>query len=173
VKRAQTMTSAVLAGFLAVTSPILTGCYNGPAASTTVQATQPTGSGAYVDVGMLRLQNLLLVAEDQLAVSQATLIGRVFNDGETTDTLRAIVIGDAPAAIMVSPSEFDPLAITANGDVPLSYPEGGPMISGQFSVPAPMGTYVPVIFDFENAGIVEVDVLLIRRTGPYVNVPLS
>jgi hypothetical protein len=166
------MTAAVITGILALVSPALTGCYNGPAATTTVQATQPTGSGAYADMGMLRLQNLLLVAPNQLEVSSATLIGRVFNDGQSTDTLRAIVIGGAPAAIMVTPDATDPLAIAANGDIPLSYPLGGPMIGAQFPVPATMSTYVPVVFDFENAGIIEVEVLLIANNGPYADVPL-
>lgn len=171
-----------MSGMLALTSPMLTGCFQGPQATTTVQATQPTGSGAYAAVGELRLQNLLLVAGEvegatdtgaEFSSESATLIGRVFNDGELDDVIKSIVIAGNPAALMVAPGVENPLAIPALDSIALSYPEGGPFISGAFpDGELTVSTYVNVEMLFERAGIVQMQVLLVPQSGMYADVPL-
>jgi hypothetical protein len=182
VKRARILTTALLSGVLGLTSPILGGCYQGPAATTTVQATQPTGSGVDVEVGEIRVQNVLLIAGpiqgatdtgQSFTAESATLIGRVFNDGEVDDAIRTITIAGSPAAIMVPTTAQNPLTVPALGSIPLSYPEGGPLISGAFAEDAlAMSTYVDVEIMFERAGLVEMQVLLVPQTGIYADVPL-
>lgn len=180
MKRARILTTALLAGVMGLASPLLAGCYQGPAATTTVQATQPTGSGVDVQVGQIRVQNVLLVASiveggtasGELVLDESVmLIGRVFNDGDGEDVITNITIGGAPAALMVPPSGPNPLAIAPFSSVPLTYPAGGPQISAQTALA--MSTYVPIQMFFERAGLVEFEALVIPRSGPYADVPQS
>jgi hypothetical protein len=182
VKRARILTTALLSGVLGLSSPLLAGCYQGPTATTTVQATQPTGSGVDVQVGQIRVQNVLLVAGpiqgatdtgQPFTAESATLIGRVFNDGETDDAIRSITIAGNAASLMVPTTATNPLTIPALDSIPLSYPEGGPFVSGAFADGAlPMSSYVDVAIMFERAGLVEMQVLLVPQTGVYADVPL-
>lgn len=159
---------------------MLTGCFNGPQATTTVQATQPTGSGAYVAVGSVRVQNVLLVASiveggtasgELVLAESVAMIGRVFNDGDAEDAITSITIGGVPAALMVPATGQNPLAIAPLGSVPLTYPAGGPQIFAQTEVA--MSTYVPIQMFFERAGLVEFEALVVARSGPYADVPQS
>ena len=172
---------ALFSALLLGSSTILTGCFNGPQATTTIQATQPTGSGAYVTVGDVRVQNVLLVASivegveantgDLVLAESVALIGRVFNDGDAEDVITDITIGGVPAALMVPPSGPNPLAIAPLGSVSLTYPAGGPEIFAQTEVA--MSTYVPIQMFFERAGLVEFEALVVARSGPYADVPQS
>lgn len=181
MKRARIASIALFSALLLGASTVLTGCFNGLQATTTVQATQPTGSGAYVSVGDVRVQNVLLVASivegveantgELVLAESVALIGRVFNDGESEDVITDITIGGAPAALMVPPSGPNPLAIAPRGSVPLTYPAGGPQIFAQ--TPVAMSTYVPVQMFFERAGLVEFEALVVARSGPYADVPQS
>lgn len=172
---------ALFSAFLLGVSTVLTGCFNGPQATTTVQATQPTGSGAYVAVGNVRVQNVLLVASivegaaadsSELVLAESVaMIGRVFNDGDAEDVITNITIGGVPAALMVPAAGQNPLAIAPLGSVPLTYPAGGPQIFAQTEVA--MSTYVPIQMFFERAGLVEFEALVVARSGPYADVPQS
>ena len=171
---------ALFSALLLGASTVLTGCFNGPRATTTVQATQPTGSGAYVAVGDIRVQNVLLVASiveggtasgELVLAESVAMIGRVFNDGDSEDVITDISIGGVPAALMIPPSGPNPLAIAPLGSVSLTYPAGGPEIFAQTEVA--MSTYVPIQMFFERAGLVEFEALVVARSGPYADVPLS
>lgn len=171
---------ALFSALLLGASSMLTGCFNGPQATTTVQATQPTGSGAYVAVGSVRVQNVLLVASiveggtasgELVLAESVAMIGRVFNDGDTEDAITSITIGGVPAALMVPATGQNPLAIAPLGSVPLTYPAGGPQIFAQTEVA--MSTYVPIQMFFERAGLVEFEALVVARSGPYADVPQS
>lgn len=173
----------MISGLLIVTSPVLTGCFNGLAATTTVQATQPTGSGAYVSVGDVRVQNVLLVAGpiegatsggQPFIAESITLIGRVFNDADQPDAIMGITIDGNAAQFTVPSGATDALVIPALGSLPLSFPEGGPLISGAFGEnQVAVSTYVPVQMMFERAGIVEFEALVVPQSGIYADVPLS
>lgn len=151
--------SALLATGLLVASPVLTGCFSGSAATTSVQSTQNSGNGTDAQVGDLAIENVTVVLGPEGSGS-ATLIGSVFNNGSADDALVDVTINGTPA--VVTPGSE---AIPAGGSA--SYGYDGTHFINSYTFDAEPSAYVPVTLQFANAGIVEMSVLSVPATGIY------
>ncbi len=158
--------SAALALVLLAASPVLTGCFQGLGATTTLQASAAPGNGAQGQVGELKAQNLLLV-DDPAHPGTLSLVGRLVNIGSTPDDLTGAGIGSAIAS-----------NATIGGGLKTILP--GQSISIGFLSPytitatgqnAALSSYVPVTLTFATAGTLTVQVLTVpptigEATGP-------
>lgn len=143
----------------------LTGCFNGPGATTTMAASQPIGNGVNAALGDIRVDGVTLVAGPEGSQS-ATLIMRVTNSGREADNLLVAVVNGLPAAITggaVGISPGDSLSFGYQSDL---YVDSVPFT-------APVGTFVPVALQFERSGIAELDVLVVPATGFYEGIAPS
>ena len=153
---------AGMAALLLAAAPLLGGCWQGKAATTTVQATQPTGNGTSVAVGAVRVENATVVKD--VAGPNASLLVSLFNTGEQEDALVAVEVNGLPAT--VNPAGA-PLPTGGTTGVSYGFP-GTNTIS--FTTDAEVSTYVPVLMQFRNAGVVEFDALIVPRAGYYAEV---
>jgi hypothetical protein len=152
-------TGAVLAGCLVASSLFLTGCFNGLGATTNMQSTQLTGNGVQAQVGNVRAENLTLVAGPEGSAS-ATLTTRIVNGDPETDNLLGVLIDGVPAYVT-----GDIVELTPNESVGFGY-EADLWINS-YNFDADVSTYVPVALQFERAGIVEAEVLVVPPAGYY------
>ena len=152
-------TALVITSSLAALTLTLTGCFNGPNASTNMQSVQLTGNGVQVQAGDIRAENLTLVAGPDGSAS-ATLIMRVTNQDLEADNLLAALIDGVPAFIT-----GDVVELLPNQSVGFGYESDRWINSYEFD--APPSTYVPVALQFERSGIVEANVLVVPPTGYY------
>ena len=151
--------SALLATGLLLTAPALTGCFSGPAATTSVQSTQNSGNGTDATVGDLDIENATIVLGPEGSGS-ATLIGSVFNNGTQDDTLVDVKINGTPAVVTPGAEQ-----IPAGGSTKYGYDSTNFINSYTFD--AEPSAYVPVSLQFANAGVVEMSVLSVPATGIY------
>lgn len=163
VKTTRTRAAAAgMAVLLLSVSPLLSGCWQGQQASTTVQANQPTGNGVSVNVGSVRVQNATVVKDE--TGSNASLLVSLFNVGQEDDALVAVEVGGLPAT--VTPAG----AILPKGGISgITYGFDGTNTIG-FTTDAVVSTYVPVLMQFRNAGVVEFEALVVPRAGYYADV---
>lgn len=154
--------SALLAAGLLVASPVLSGCFSGPAATTTVQSTQNSGNGTDANVGDLAIENVTVVLGPDGSGS-ATLIGSVFNNGSADDTLVDVTVNGTPAVITPGAEK-----IPAGGSATYGY--DGTNYINSYTFEAEPSAYVPVTMQFANAGVVEMSVLSVPATGIYAGI---
>ncbi|MGA0209635.1 MAG: hypothetical protein ACO3LZ_06910 [Candidatus Nanopelagicales bacterium] len=152
-------TSILLASGLLASSFALTGCFNGMGAQTNLQNSQLTGNGVQAQVGNVRAENLTLVAGPEGSGS-ATLITRIINGDPEPDALLGVQIGDSPAYVTGDIVELLPAASVGFGF-------GADRWINSYRFDADVSTYVPVTLQFERAGIVEVEVLVVPAEGYY------
>lgn len=157
MKRAATLAVAVL-----VAVPALAGCFNGPRATTTVQATQNTGNGVEVTQGLLNVENLTVVMGPEGSGS-ATLITRITNTGPEADTLTFASVDGIGATITGDTVELPP-----GTSVSFGY-ESDTWIN-VYGFTAPVSTYVTVQLGFEQAGLVTTRVLTVPPAGMYAGI---
>lgn len=150
-------TPTALAASLLITGGLLAGCYNGPGATTTTQALQPTGNGTQATVGELRIENATLVVSD----SASSLVTRIYNDGKTPDVITGITIGGQPAAVQPAQLQLEPRA-----NISFGFPAGTPETIRGSSLP--VSEFIPVTVTFESAGSVEFSVLTVPPAGIYL-----
>ena len=110
-------------------------------------------------VGNVRAENLTIVAGPEGSQS-ATLITRIINGDPETDALLGVQIDGVPAYVTGDVVELLPAQSVGFG-----YDADRWINSYEFD--ATMSTYVPVTLQFERAGIVEVDVLVVPADGYY------
>jgi hypothetical protein len=135
---------------------LLTGCFQGPGATTTMQALQPTGNGVQAVVGGLRIENATLVTND----TTTSLVTRIYNDGSDDDILLAVTINGERVAV----SPATPL-IAAGANIAFGFPDlSGPNIQTE---PLPMSEFIPVTLTFQQAGSVDLSALTVPPTGIY------
>jgi len=141
---------------MVVTAFLLAGCFNGPAASTTVQSSQLTGNGVQGAIGSMRIENAVLVTNDVTT----SLVMRIYNDGMDDDALVDVVINGARAQLDPSPT-----VIPAGGSVSFGFPDlTGPNVQG---TPFDMSQFIAVKLTFLDAGSVEMAPLTVPPTGTY------
>lgn len=151
---------AFLAASLAAATLVLTGCFNGPAAMTTVQSEDLTGNGVQAQVGNIRAENLTLVLGPE-GSSSATLITRIVNGNQDeSDRLIGVQIAGIPAYVTGDAVEFLPGASIGFGF------ESDLWINS-YDFRAASSTYVPVALQFERSGIARADVLVVPPLGYY------
>jgi len=151
---------ALAAAGLALSSLGLTGCWNGQNAATNIQATQPSGNGSVLKVGQLVVDNATVVQDE---AGNATVLMRITNQGNDSDTLIAAVLAERPATITsgsvdIGPGESISFAWDAIHFVDLP------------GLNAPMSSYVPFGLQFANAGITETEILVVPPTGIYADI---
>lgn len=152
-------TTAVLAGSLLASSLALTGCFNGPGATTNMQSSQLTGNGVQAQAGNIRAENLTIVIGPEGSAS-ATLITRIVNGDPETDVLLGVLIDGLPAYIT-----GDMVELLPGESVGFGFESDRWINSYDFD--ADVSTYVPVAMQFERSGIVEVNVLVVPPTEDY------
>ena len=155
-------TSILLSAGLLTASLALTGCFNGMNAQTNIQNAQLTGNGVQAEVGNVRAENLTLVAGPEGSAS-ATLITRIINGDPETDTLLGVEIGGVPAYVTGDIVELLP-------DESVGFGFDSDLWINSYEFTADVSTYVPVALQFERAGIVEVDVLVVPAEGIYAGI---
>lgn len=149
-------TSAALTASLVLAAGLLSGCYNGPGATTTMQALQPTGNGTQAVIGDLRIENATLVVGD----TASSLVTRIYNDGQSSDVLTAVTIGGQPADVQPAQVQFDP-----GDEISFGFP--ATTTDAIRASGFPVSEYVPVTLSFLSAGTVEISVLTVPPTGIY------
>jgi hypothetical protein len=156
-------------GLVAVALPALTSC----AASIEAQLQEPytPGNAVWADTDNLRVRGVVAVAPTDGA---ATLVGTILNEGDVDDALVAIRVPGGQARIGTG---------TAPRSAPVRLPAGGTAVLGADSAlgeatpvaiesrSVRLGSTIPVVFDFERAGSVQLDVLVVPRRGEYATVP--
>lgn len=143
-------------------TPVLSGCWQGLDAATTLQAQQASGNGAAVDLGAIRIQNATIVKADGAA--DASLIVSVFNNGVEEDALVAVEIDGVPATVTPSGA-----LIPKGGSTGVNYGYSGTNTI-TFPTDAEVSTYVPVLMQFRNAGVAQFEALIVPNTGFYSEV---
>ncbi len=146
---------------LLISSLGLTGCFNGMGAQTNLQNSQLTGNGVQAQVGNVRAENLTLVAGPENSAS-ATLVTRIINGDPEPDALLGVQIDGVPAFVY---AEGEIVELLPGQSVGFGF-EAERWINA-YDFAADVSTYVPVALQFERAGIVEVDVLVVPADGYY------
>ena len=128
-------------------------------AQTNIHNAQLSGNGVQAQVGNVRAENLTLVAGPEGSRS-ATLITRIINGDPEPDALLGVQIDGIPAYVTGDIVELLPAESVGFGF------EAERWINS-YDFAAAASTYVPVALQFERAGIVEVEVLVVPADGYY------
>lgn len=152
----------LLAGALAASSLVLTGCFNGQNAQTTTQSADLTGNGVQAQVGNVRAENLTLVLGPE-GSSSATLIARIVNGDPEADRLLGVQIAGIPAYIT-----GDSVDILPDQSVGFGFESDLWINAYQFK--AADSSYVPVTLQFERSGIAQTEVLVVPPVGYYAGI---
>lgn len=157
--------AAALVALLLVGSPALAGCFNGPRATTTVQATMNTGNGVEATQGAIQIENATIVVGPEGANS-GTLIMRVVNAGAEPDALTYVTINGVPAQINdpAVPGETR-VDIGPGQSVPFGY-EAARWIN-TYDLQVEPSSWVPVELGFEKAGLITFNALTVPPVGYY------
>jgi hypothetical protein len=141
---------------MVVAAFLLAGCFNGPAASTTVQSSQLTGNGVQAAVGQLRIENAVLVSD----ANTTSLVVRIFNDGMSDDALVDVAVNGVRAAFNPTPT-----VIPAGGSVSFGFPDlTGPNVQTN---PLELSQFIPVTLTFLEAGSTDMAPITVPPTGIY------
>ena len=140
----------------------LTGCFNGPGATTNMQSLQATGNGVQAQVGEIDIDGATLVTN--VEGNRATLLMRIVNSGTEADRLIGARIDGEVATILSA--EGDTVELLPGASLSFAYePNQRYVNSDNFT--AAMSSFVPVQLAFEKSGIDELDVLTVPPVGEY------
>lgn len=143
--------------------PLLSGCWQGFGASTTMQNSMNSGNGTQVMVGELRVENATVVKGDDGA---AQLIMSVFNRGPEADSLIGVVINGQPvdlsglATASVEPGGFLTFGYDSEGQPPAGYLVVAPL-------DIDTGSYTSVSLAFATSGVTEFESVVVPPVGYY------
>ncbi len=144
---------------------MLTGCFNGMGATTTMAASMPVGNGVNATLGTIKVDGATLVAGPE-GSQTATLTMRVTNSGNEPDNLLVAVVNGLPASISGG-------SVAVNPGDSLSFGFESDLYVDAAAFTAPVGTFVPVALQFERSGIAELEVLVVPATGFYEGIAPS
>lgn len=153
---------------LSASAVALTGCFNGPRATTTTQATMNTGNGTQAQQGAIRIENATLVMSND-GSQAATLLVRFVNEGLEPDALTYATINGEPAEILVPETAGDDATVLLPG-ASVSYGWDSELRINSGLLDAAVSSYVPVDLGFANAGLASLSVLVVPQSGYYENV---
>lgn len=141
----------------------VTGCEAGIQAET--QEPYTPGQGVWGDTGDLELRGVVAVAPRP---GRATLVGTIFNQGDTADQLVDVRFRDGRSTLGT-----DPVALPAGGARVLGVDtsQGKATSASLEGAALRPGLVVPITFAFERAGSVTLDVLVVKHEGPFATVP--
>lgn len=154
--------AAALLALALVAAPALSGCFNGPRATTTVQATQNTGNGVEATLGAIHVENLTVVLGPE-GSGTATVLTRITNTGPNPDRLTFASVDGAGASIT-----GDGIELLPGASVSVGY-ESDVFINA-YDFTAAVSTYVPVQLGFQEAGLLDADVLTVPPAGIYAGI---
>jgi hypothetical protein len=142
----------------------VTGCEAGIQAET--QEPYTPGSGVWGDTGSLELRGVVAVAPRP---GSATLVGTIFNQGEADDQLVEVRFRGGKSTLGA-----DPVTLPAGGVRVLGVDtsQGKATSAALQGAPVRPGLVVPITFAFERAGSVTLDVLVVKKQGPFATVPV-
>lgn len=162
----RSLRSAAMAAAAAVALGVLSGCGAGTNAQTLLVE---GGGGANLTVGSLALRNVLLVGGGEEGDSAALVAGMV-NQSNEPERLTGLSIAGAtiettlPAnGIAIPPRELASVG-SVDGPYVTLYSEPGQL---------PLGRFVELTMQFENAGAVQLRTLVQDSVGPYATVSPS
>lgn len=156
------LVGASMAVLLVGLTPLLGGCWQGQSAGTTLQAQQPSGNGAAVSLGEIRIENATIVKSE--TGNAASLVTSLFNSGLEDDTLVAVEIDGIPATVTPAGT-----IVPRGGAAGVNYGYDGTN-SITFTTDAELSTYVPVLMQFRIAGVAEFKALVVPKAGYYADV---
>lgn len=145
----------------------VTGCFNGPNATTTMQATMNTGNGVQAQQGAIRIENATVVKSPE--AGEATLLVRLVNDGPQPDALTfatvngqaaEIIAADATSAVELAPGSSTSFGWESDLRIDVGV------------LDAEVSTYVPIELGFATAGLASMSVLVVPQSGYYENVTI-
>lgn len=154
------MSRLALAATVVAISPMLTGCWQGFGASTTMQNSMNSGNGTQEIVGSLRIENATVVRNE---AGRASLVMAVFNQGDAPDTLAGVSVDGQPLAVpavTIEPGSYATFGYGAEG-APV---ENALLIEG---LATPAGSYSTVSLAFTTNGITEFTSLVVPDVGYY------
>ena len=156
-------TALLIGGLALVATPLLSGCYSGFGATTTMQASMNSGNGTQVTVGELRVENATIVKGDDGA---AQLIMSVFNRGPAADELIGVAINGQQLDLTglgtttVEPGGFLTFGYGAEGEPPAGYLVVAPL-------DIDTGSYTSVALVFGTSGAAEFESVVVPPVGYY------
>ena len=156
-------THAAAAVMLLAAVPALAGCFNGPDATTTTQATMNSGNGVEAQQGAISIEGTTLVMGPEDS-GTATLVVRLVNAGPEDDVLTYATINGVPATIVQPTSTQDGLLLPG-ASVSYGFESDGRIDAAEFD--APVSSYVPVELGFQKAGLSKLSVLTVPPVGYY------
>jgi copper(I)-binding protein len=133
----------------------LVGCGAGPDA--TAREQYSPSDGVFVDVGAVRANNILVVADDS---GQGAVVMTLTNDGDQPDELVEVTLPGAGEATVEGPQEIAPgesLTVGTGGDTQI-------MLSGLEAVP---GESIELRFALARAGDTTVTTVVLAPEGDY------
>jgi len=150
---------------VAAAVPALTGCFNGPRATTTVQATQDSSNGTQASIAGIRIENATLVSGPD-GTTTATLIMSLFNDGREPDTLVGVLINGQPAYISGAAVAGAGVELAPGAALTFGYQTSESWINS-YDITEAESAYVPVQMQFQRAGILDFTALTVPPVGFY------
>ena len=150
---------AAVAALVALAVPALTGCFSGPAATTNMQATMNSGNGVDAQAGPIHVEDATLVLGPEGSTS-ATVLTRLVNTGVTPDKLVYASVNGVPAMVTQGAGDLAPGASISFGYDSTAW-------INTYGLEAPASTYVKVQLGFQEAGLVDMQVLTVPAAGYY------
>jgi hypothetical protein len=162
---------AAAAAVLVVSTVALSGCYNGPDATTTTMASANTGNGVDQLQGNIQIDDATVVLGPEGSGS-GTIVVRLVNVGAEPDALTYATINGLPADIIVaddSVSPGSPIELAPGTSTGFGY-DSDNYLTVQSGLDVPMSSYVPIELGFREAGLAKMQVLTVPQAGYYEGV---
>lgn len=144
---------------------MMSGCFNGPRATTTVQATQDSSNGTGARIAGIRVENATLVRGPE-GTTSGTLIMSLFNDGREPDTLVGISVNGQAAFISGAAVAGAGVELAPGAALTFGYQNSESWVN-TYVLTAAQSTYVPVQMQFQRAGILDFTALTVPPVGVY------
>lgn len=151
--------------------PVLAGCFNGPRATTTVQATQNSGNGMQTSIGGIRIENATVVAGPQGSTT-GTLIMSVFNDSREPDTLVGVMINGKAAYVSGAAATGSGVELAPGAALTFGYQDSKSWVNS-YDLDGQAGSYVPVELQFQRSGTARLSTLIVPPAGIYEGIAPS
>jgi len=127
-----------------------------------MQAGMNTGNGVEAEIGTMKVVDVTLVTGD--GVGPAQLIGTIVNNGQTADFVDSVEVDGKPVT-------FRPALNSILGGQAISFGYQTATVKAPVRGAKPeVSTYVPVTFNFQNAGQLKISVLTVPATGFYAGI---
>ena len=154
--------SIALAAIALAALPALSGCWSGKEATTNMQAGMNSGDGTEAEVGSMEVVNVTIVKGE--GVGPAQLIGTIVNNGNTPDSVESVEVDGKPI-------NFRPALEPILGGQGVAFGYQDASIKAPIrGLKADLSTYVPVTFNFKDAGQLKISVLTVPDVGFYAGI---